>query len=71
MISDRAKVILSEGVEGGGEPEVIFLEEEAASVVFRLFRASDHAGTRSNEPSDGWAEPEVCVEPPAENSGPG
>ena len=44
MISDRAKAILSEGVFEDGERTLIFLEEGDESVVFRLFRASDHAG---------------------------
>ena len=44
MISDRAKELLSEGISENGEQTVIFLEEEAESVVFRLFWASGHAG---------------------------
>ena len=44
MISDRAKAILSEGAFEDGERTFIFLEEGGESVVFRLFRASDHAG---------------------------
>ena len=44
MISDRAKGILSERVEGGGEPEVIFLDAADESGVFRLFRAREGTG---------------------------
>ena len=44
MISDRAKGILSEGAFENGEQTAIFLEEAGESVVFRLFRANDHAG---------------------------
>ena len=41
MISAKAKEILSEGVDEGGEPEVIFLEEGDESFAFRLFRAGE------------------------------
>ena len=44
MISNRAKEILSEGVDEGGEPEVIFLEEGDESFAFRLFRATEGTG---------------------------
>ena len=44
MISDRAKTLLSERAFENGEQTAIFLEEAGESVVFRLFRASDHAG---------------------------
>ena len=44
MISDRAKALLSEGAFENGEQTAIFLDEEGESVVFRLFRANDHAG---------------------------
>ena len=44
MISGRAKELLSEGVDEGGEPELIFLEEDDESFAFRLLRATEGAG---------------------------
>ena len=43
MISNRAKAILSEGVDDD-EQTVIFLAEGDESVAFRLFRATEGAG---------------------------
>ena len=44
MISDRTRQILSGGVSEDREQTVIFVEGRCLYFVFRLFRASDHAG---------------------------